>query len=112
MNLIEQPTRHLTQRSCLTGQNVDGLGGLRADLFGGLLHHLRVVRQDLVELHGLRGEDLTNHPRMLAEHLVRLGRILTKSSLDDFQPFRESIDYVLSAFVHHRVERLCLLGDR
>ena len=112
VDLIEQAARDVAQRAGLIGQDIHSLGRLRSDLFGRLLHHLRVVGENLVELHRLRGKRLANRARMFGQHLVRLRRVLTERGFDDLQTFGEGVDHVLSALVHDLVEGLRLLFDR
>ena len=64
----------------------DGRFWLGTDLLGRLLHHLRVVGENLVQLSGLPAERLVDEARMLAEHPVGLGRPLPERVVDGREP--------------------------
>ena len=70
-----------------------------------------VVGEDLVELHRLIAERLSDHAGVLAQHLVGLGSVMPERGFNDLQALSECVDHVLGAFAHDLVERLGLLRD-
>ena len=86
MDLVKQPTRDIAQVLGLAGQDAHGLLRLGADLFRRLLHHLRVVGENLVELRGLLAESLLGHARVLTKHRVGLGGPLAEGSVNVTKP--------------------------